>query len=294
MSEPEPIQSGQTPVLEVTNLTVRYGAVEAVRGVSLRVMPNQVVSVLGANGAGKSSTVRAICGATPSHADSVRYLGRAYKRRKAYRMARAGLVLVPEGRKIIGPLTVEENLLLGGYSVGGRRKLSGSLNEIYELFPILRTRKDVPGGLLSGGEQQMLAIGRAMMSKPKLIVMDEPTMGLAPIMVNSVMETVGRIAQTGVAILMVEQNVTAAMPVSDFIYVIEQGRVAYSGVPTDAMQNSEIVEAFLGIDIIEDVVKEEEAEAHGDLASATGASAGTSDGHSPDPVPPTEVPPLRR
>jgi branched-chain amino acid transport system ATP-binding protein len=262
-------QSEQVPVLEVTGLTVHYGAVEAVRGVSLKVLPNQVVSVLGANGAGKSSTVRAICGATPSSAQSVRYLGREYKRRKAYKMARQGLVLVPEGRHIIGPLTVEENLLLGGYTVGGKLKLAGELEAVYELFPILRTRKNVPGGLLSGGEQQMLAIGRAMMARPKLIVMDEPSMGLAPIMVNAVMETVHRIAGTGVAILMVEQNVTAAMPVSDYIYVIEQGRVAYSGVPTEAMQNSEIVEAFLGIDVIEDVVKEEEAEAHADQASVS-------------------------
>ncbi len=263
--------SDSTPILEVNGLRVHYGAVEAVRGIDLKVLPNQVVSVLGANGAGKSSTVRAICGASPSTADSVRYLGREYRRRRAYRMARAGLVLVPEGRKIIGPLSVEDNLLLGGYSVGGRRRLSGPLQDVYELFPILRTRKNVAGGLLSGGEQQMLAIGRAMMAKPKLIVMDEPSMGLAPIMVNSVMETVGRIAQTGVAILMVEQNVTAAMPVSDYIYVIEQGRVAYSGVPTEALQNSEIVEAFLGIDIIEDVVKEEEETAGrcaGDLPPA--------------------------
>jgi branched-chain amino acid transport system ATP-binding protein len=255
-------QSEQVPVLEVEGLSVHYGAVQAVRGVSLKVLPNQVVSVLGANGAGKSSTVRAICGATPSTAQSVRYLGQEYRRRRAYRMARRGLVLVPEGRNIIGPLTVEENLLLGGFPLGGRHKLVGSLTEIYDLFPILRTRRNVPGGLLSGGEQQMLAIGRAMMSKPKLIIMDEPSMGLAPIMVTTVMETVHRIAATGVAILMVEQNVTAAMPVSDYIYVIEQGRVAYSGVPTEALQNSEIVEAFLGIDIIEDVVKEEEAEAH--------------------------------
>jgi branched-chain amino acid transport system ATP-binding protein len=259
MSQPEAVPS-VTPILEITKLHVSYGAVQAVRDVSLKVMPNQVVSVLGANGAGKSSTVRAICGAIPSTAESMRYLGREYGRRRAYKMARAGLVLVPEGRKIIGPLKVEENLLLGGFTVGGRRKLAKALEEMYELFPILRTRKDVPGGLLSGGEQQMLAIGRAMMSGPRLIVMDEPTMGLAPIMVDTVMETITRIATTGVAVLMVEQNVTAAMPRSDFIYVLEQGRVAYSGVPTDAVQNSEIVERFLGIDIIEDVVKEEEAE----------------------------------
>ena len=264
-------QSDQTPVLDVVNLRVSYGAVQAVRDVSLRVLPNQVVSVLGANGAGKSSTVRAICGAVSSSADSVRYLGKEYKRRRAYKMARVGLVLVPEGRKIIGPLTVEENLLLGGFSVGGRRTLAGELDEMYELFPILRTRKDVPGGLLSGGEQQMLAIGRALMARPKLIVMDEPTMGLAPIMVDSVMETVGRISKLGVAILMVEQNVTAAMPVSDYVYVLEQGRVAYSGVASEALENSEVLEAFLGIDIIEDVVAEEEAEA----AEAAGRGHGT-------------------
>jgi branched-chain amino acid transport system ATP-binding protein len=263
-------QSEQVPVLEVVDLRVSYGAVQAVREVSLRVLPNQVVSVLGANGAGKSSTVRAICGAVPSTAASVRYLGREYKRRRAYKMARAGLVLVPEGRQIIGPLSVEENLLLGGYSRGGRRKLATELDEIYELFPILHTRKDVPGGLLSGGEQQMLAIGRALISKPNLIVMDEPTMGLAPIMVDAVMETVGRIAKRGVAILMVEQNVTAAMPVSDYVYVLEQGRVAYAGLATEELQNSEILEAFLGIDIIEDVVAQEEAEAAG--AAGSGVS----------------------
>ena len=274
-------QSEPTPVLDVVNLHVAYGAVQAVRDVSLRVMPNQVVSVLGANGAGKSSTVRAICGAVPSTADSVRYLGQEYRRRRAYKMARAGLVLVPEGREIIGPLTVEENLLLGGYSIGGRRKLAKELDEMYELFPILRTRKDVPGGLLSGGEQQMLAIGRALMARPKLIVMDEPTMGLAPIMVNAVMETVGRISKLGVAILMVEQNVTAAMPVSDYVYVLEQGRVAYSGVATQELQNSEVLEAFLGIDIIEDVVAEEEAEAaeaKAKAAKAPPAPAGRSSG----------------
>jgi branched-chain amino acid transport system ATP-binding protein len=271
-------QSEQTPVLDVVNLRVSYGAVQAVREVSLRVLPNQVVSVLGANGAGKSSTVRAICGAVPSSADSVRYLGKEYKRRRAYKMARAGLVLVPEGRQIIGPLTVEENLLLGGFSVGGRRKLAGELEEMYELFPILRTRKDVPGGLLSGGEQQMLAIGRALMARPKLIVMDEPTMGLAPIMVDSVMETVGRISKLGVAILMVEQNVTAAMPVSDFVYVLEQGRVAYSGPASEALENTEVLEAFLGIDIIEDVVAEEEAEAAEAAEAAAAEAAGRGHG----------------
>src|ERR671916_2471592 len=132
MSQSEPV-----PVLEVANLHVSYGAVQAVRDVSLKVLPNQVVSVLGANGAGKSSTVKAICGAVPSTADSVRYLGKEYRRRRAYQMARVGLVLVPEGREIIGPLTVEENLLLGGYSVGGRRRLATGLEEMYELFPIL-------------------------------------------------------------------------------------------------------------------------------------------------------------
>jgi branched-chain amino acid transport system ATP-binding protein len=269
------------PILEIEGLNVSYGAVHAVRDVSLKVGQNQVVALLGANGAGKSSTVRAICGAIPSTADSVRYLGQAYRKRHAYRMTRAGLVLVPEGRKIIGPLTVEENLLLGGFAVGGRRKLVAGLEEIYELFPVLRTRKDVAGGLLSGGEQQMLAIGRAMMSKPRLILMDEPTMGLAPIMVDAVMQTVSRIAKTHVSILMVEQNVTAAMPVSDFIYVLEQGRVAYSGLPTEALQNSEIVEAFLGIDIIEDVVKEEEAEHAHDASAVPSAVPGAGTSASP-------------
>lgn len=234
------------PILAIEGLEVAYGAVTAVDGLSLEVRANQVVALLGANGAGKTSTVRAICGAIPARAGTVRFEGRLVNRRRPDRLARSGLVMVPEGRKIIAPLSVQDNLLLGGYTRGSKRALSQALDEVYELYPILSKRRDVPGGLLSGGEQQLLALARALMSRPKIILLDEPTMGLAPVMVGAVMERISEVAAMGVSILMIEQNAMAAMPRCSWVYVIELGRIVFSGSPQEAMSNLAIVEAYLG------------------------------------------------
>jgi branched-chain amino acid transport system ATP-binding protein len=234
------------PLLRVESLSVYYGRVNAVAEVSLVVRSGQVVALLGANGAGKSTTVRSICGAIKPSGGTVEFDGATINKWPGYHRAREGLFLVPEGRKIISKLSVEDNLLLGGYRLGGRKKLRDSLIEMYELFPILSERRLVAGGLLSGGEQQMLAIARALMGRPKLLMLDEPTLGLAPIMVEAVMAKIEAISATGIAILMVEQNAAAALPRSDYVYLLEQGKVVYSGDAEASLTDGAIADAFLG------------------------------------------------
>jgi branched-chain amino acid transport system ATP-binding protein len=235
-------------VLEVDGLVVRYGPVTAVRDVHLRLDEGQVAVVLGANGAGKTSTLNALSGALRPAAGTIRFAGADITRAPAHRVARAGLVQVPEGRRIIGPLTVEENLRLGAYHVRSKRRVDELLREMYELFPILAERRDKPGGLLSGGEQQMLAFGRALMSEPKVLLLDEPSMGLAPIMVDRIVEAVGRIAERGLSILMVEQNAAAAFELADHAYVLEQGEVILEGAVEDAKNDPLVLRAFLGLE----------------------------------------------
>jgi branched-chain amino acid transport system ATP-binding protein len=234
--------------LEVENLVVRYGQVTAVHGISLRLDEGQVVSLLGSNGAGKTSTLNALCGALQPADGRIVFDGQDITGRPSHRVARAGLVQVPEGRRIIGPLTVEENLMLGAYHQRSGSRLTALLSDVYELFPILHERRDKPGGLLSGGEQQMLAFGRALMSEPKVLLLDEPSMGLAPIMVDRVIEAVGRIAERGLSILMVEQNAAAAFELTTYAYVLEQGEVILEG-PVDTVRNDPLVlRAFLGLE----------------------------------------------
>jgi branched-chain amino acid transport system ATP-binding protein len=235
-------------VLEVDGLVVRYGPVTAVRDVHLRLDEGQVAVVLGANGAGKTSTLNALSGALRPAAGTIRFAGADITRAPAHRVARAGLVQVPEGRRIIGPLTVDENLRLGAYHVRSKRRVDELLREMYALFPILEERRDKPGGLLSGGEQQMLAFGRALMSEPKVLLLDEPSMGLAPIMVDRIVEAVGRIAERGLSILMVEQNAAAAFELADHAYVLEQGEVILDGAVEDVKNDPLVLRAFLGLE----------------------------------------------
>lgn len=236
------------PALVVERLGVRYGHVTAVADLSLTVPAGTVVTVLGANGAGKSSTLRALSGAiTASVTGDARLFGERILGRPAHRIVARGMVLVPEGRQVVAPLTVEENLLLGGYRQRSRSRLRASLAECYELFEALRERRDAPAGLLSGGEQQMLAFGRALMAEPRVVLMDEPSMGLSPLMVDRVMGAVKVLNERGISILLVEQNANASFGVASEAYVLDQGRVVRSGPVAEVRADPIVAQAFLGL-----------------------------------------------
>lgn len=234
--------------LVVRDLFVNYGRIEAVRGISLRVPEGGIVAVLGPNGAGKSSTLNAICGNSAGTVrGEVELLGTSIAGEPAHAIAQKGLVMVPEGRQILAPLTVEENLLLGSYPRALRKGERQRLAEVYEMFPILYERRSGLGGLLSGGEQQMLAFGRAMMANPSIIVMDEPSMGLAPVIVDRVMDAIREINRRGTSILLVEQNAAASLAVADTAYVVDQGRVVLHGPAAELRGNEMVARSFLGL-----------------------------------------------
>lgn len=232
-------------MLEVNDLHVSYGAVNAVRGVSMSASAGRITLVLGSNGAGKTTTLRAIHGLLKARSGSVKLNGKEILGQPAHRQVRQGVVMVPEGRRIFPSLTVEENLRMGAYTVS-RAAAQRTVAGVYEKFPILLERKAMPGGLLSGGEQQMLAFGRAMMAQPKVVLLDEPSMGLAPAMVDRVMARVREIADTGIAVLMVEQNADAALAVADDVVLVQRGEVVWTGTAGDAQQDTALVHAFLG------------------------------------------------
>jgi len=234
--------------LLVEGLSVRYGHVSAVRSISLRVSHGEVVAVLGANGAGKSSTLRAISGSVKASVQGeIRLFGESVAGKRAHSLVRRGMVLVPEGRQMIAPLSVEENLLLGAHQLRSRSRRKELLNETFELFPVLRDRRDQVSGLLSGGEQQMLAFGRALMSDPKLILMDEPSMGLSPLMVDRVMDAVSELNRRGRSILLVEQNAQAAFGVAARVYVLDQGQIVRHGPSAEVSADPIVAQAFLGL-----------------------------------------------
>jgi branched-chain amino acid transport system ATP-binding protein len=233
------------PLLEVHGLEVRYGGVRAVRGIDLDLEAGRVHVVLGANGAGKTSTLRAVCGLERKFGGQVLWQGRDVTRWAPYRLARSGLVLVPQGRRIFAPLTVEENLLLGAYS-RSRKEAAEVLDRVWAAFPLLHERRQGRGGLLSGGEQQMLAFGRAMMARPDAILADEPSMGLSPAMVDKIMESMAEIARSGIGVLAVEQNANAALAVADSAIVLERGSVVLRGSASEVRSHPHVVRAFLG------------------------------------------------
>jgi branched-chain amino acid transport system ATP-binding protein len=228
-------------LLDIRDLEVRYGGIRAVKNVTLEVGAGELVCLIGANGAGKSSTLKAICGLVPVHGGSVRYAGSEISRARVHELPRRGLVLVPEGRGIFPQLTVQENLAMGGYPHGG-----GDPEPHYATFPRLRERRKQVAGTLSGGEQQMLAIARALMSRPKLLLLDEPSMGLAPLMVAKIFEIVRDIAQSGVTILLVEQNAKLALEVASRGYVMETGAVTLAGESAKLLADPRVREAYLG------------------------------------------------
>ncbi|OZC48065.1 ABC transporter ATP-binding protein [Rhodococcus sp. 06-621-2] len=232
-------------MLVVSDLHVQYGKVSAVTNIGLTVEPGRITLVLGANGAGKSTTLRTIAGLVEPTSGTIVLDDVSLVGLKAHKVVRRGISLVPEGRQVFASLSVAENLRIGGYT-STREKREKNTELAYELFPILRERKDGPAGLLSGGEQQMLAFGRGLMSDPKYIMMDEPSMGLAPAVVDTVMASVREIADRGLGVLMVEQNAEAGLRVADDVVVVNRGDSVYSGGAEEARSHSSVVLAFLG------------------------------------------------
>jgi branched-chain amino acid transport system ATP-binding protein len=232
-------------MLEITDLHVSYGRVEAVRGFEATVRPGRITLVLGANGAGKTTSLCSIAGLRRAVKGSVSFKGGEMLGKAAHQIVAAGITLVPEGRKIFGPLSVEENLLVGGHTAS-RATTTANLDRVFSMFPVLKERRSSAGGLLSGGEQQMLAFGRALMSDPEVMLLDEPSMGLAPILVDQVLESVRAIADSGIGVLMVEQHADASMAIADDVVVLARGEVVYSGSADSASSHASVVRAFLG------------------------------------------------
>ncbi len=237
-------------MLRVRNLHVYYGVIHALRAVSIHVKDKEIVALLGANGSGKTTLLWAISGLIRAAAGEISFEGREITRERVDRIVRAGIIQVPEGRQIFGPLTVEDNLLLGAYprfSFTGKAAIRAALDEIFRVFPILGDRRRQLGGTLSGGEQQMLAIGRALLSRPKVLLLDEPSMGLAPRMVREIFEHISRLRREwGMTILLVEQNARGALAIADRGYVLETGRVVLEGTAEDLLANKEVQRAYLG------------------------------------------------
>lgn len=238
-------------MLIVENLHAGYGSSEVLIGTSLQVKQGSVVALIGANGAGKTTAMRAISGMIKPTRGSVLLDGNPVQGLGAARIARLGLAHSPEGRKVFGPLSVEDNLMLGAFNhlprfFGFKAKADVELGRVYELFPRLRERRLQAAGTLSGGEQQMLAIGRALMAKPKVILLDEPSMGLAPVIVQEVFNTIRRLKEAGITLLLVEQFAKSALEVADYAYVMEHGQVAVKGSPAELNQNQRVLAAYLG------------------------------------------------
>jgi branched-chain amino acid transport system ATP-binding protein len=233
-------------LLEVSGLHVSYGGIRAVKGIDLSVAEGELVCLIGANGAGKTTTLKAVCGLMPAAAGSIRYQGEDTAGLKQFELPRRGLVLVPEGRGIFPQLTVEENLSMGGYSRADGAAIRRDIERSYSLFPRLAERRLQSGGTLSGGEQQMLAIARALMARPKLLVLDEPSMGLAPIIVQKVFEVIATIRKEGVTILLVEQNARLALELADRAYVMETGTIRLSGEAKMLLADVRVKQAYLG------------------------------------------------
>lgn len=232
-------------LLEIEALQSHYGRIRALESVTLAVAEGELVTIVGANGAGKTTLLRTISGVQPASAGRIRFAGRDITRLPAAARVRLGIAQVPEGRQVWAPLSVEDNLVLGAWT-RPRAEIAPRLREIYDLFPRLAERRTQPAGTLSGGEQQMLAIGRALMSEPRLLLLDEPSMGLAPRLVETIFETVRALRRRGTTLLLVEQNAFAALSIADRGYVLESGRVVLDGPARDLLGDEQVRAAYLG------------------------------------------------
>jgi len=234
-------------LLKVENLHVYYGGIHALQGISLEVPEGEIVTLIGANGAGKSTTLRAISGIVKPREGTITFDGEDITALPAYKIVEKGIAMVPEGRKILANMTTLENLLVGAHSRRDPKGVKEDLEWIFNLFPVLKERASQSAGTLSGGEQQMLALGRALMSRPKLLLMDEPSLGLAPFLVKEVFKTIEQLHNEGKTILLVEQNARAALHVADYGYVLEAGRIVLQGTGEELAQNDSVRKAYLGV-----------------------------------------------
>ncbi len=233
-------------LLVVKGLTSHYGRIQALHGVDIAVRPGQLVALVGANGAGKTTLLRAISGVQPASGGSIDFQQQDISRLVASRRVRAGISQVPEGRQVFAPMSVEDNLLLGAFT-RSKGEIGPSLAAVHELFPILHEKRHLPAGTLSGGQQQMLAMARALMAKPKLLLLDEPSMGLAPLIVQEIFRLIQKLRDQGITILVVEQNARAALSIADQGYVMELGRIVMSGRGAELLKDDKIRQAYLGM-----------------------------------------------
>ena len=233
-------------LLKVTGLQVAYGGIQAVKGVDFEVREGELVSLIGSNGAGKTTTMKAITGTLPIHAGDIEYLGKSIKGQGPWDLVKQGLAMVPEGRGVFSRMTITENLLMGAYVRNDDAEIKNDVEKMVTIFPRLRERKDQLAGTMSGGEQQMLAMGRALMSRPKVLLMDEPSMGLSPIMVDKIFEVIRDVFAQGVTVLLVEQNASRALSIADRGYVMESGLITMQGDAKTMLADPKVRAAYLG------------------------------------------------
>ena len=238
--------SNKNVLLKVKGLKVAYGGIQAVKGVDFEVREGELVSLIGSNGAGKTTTMKAITGTLPMNDGDIEYLGQSIRGQGAWDLVRKGLVMVPEGRGVFARMTITENLLMGAYTRKDKAGIEADVEKMFTIFPRLRERKDQLAGTMSGGEQQMLAMGRALMSQPKVLLLDEPSMGLSPIMVDKIFEVVRDVYALGVTIVLVEQNASRALALADRGYVMESGIITMTGLGQDMLRDPKVRAAYLG------------------------------------------------
>lgn len=236
-------------MLTIDNLHVRYGGIHALKGVSIHVQESKIVALLGSNGAGKTTTVRAVSGLAPIKSGTISFCGAQLNGLPVHKIQRLGLVQIPEGRKIFSNLSVKENLIMGAYHIQSKAEVLQRMERIFHAFPVLESKLGQKGGTLSGGQRQMLAIGRALISNPRLMMMDEPSLGLAPMMVSEVFRVIQEIRDEGVTIFLIEQNADAALRVADEAYVMETGRIVLHGTGADLVNDPMVKQAYLGYPI---------------------------------------------
>ena len=233
-------------LLKITDLKLNYGMISAVKGIDLTVGEGQIVAILGANGAGKTSTLKVISGLLKPSDGEIIFDGQSIAGKPAHKVAKLGIMQSPEGRFVLAGLTVEENLRVGGYNVKSKAELQRNFERVYTLFPRLKERAKQQSSTLSGGEQQMLAIGRALMGSPKLLILDEPSLGLAPLLIKDIFKTLVKIKEEGTTILIVEQNALATLKIADYAYVLELGKISMHGKSEDLLKDERLIAAYLG------------------------------------------------